>query len=285
MRLEILQVPGCPNVALLEQRLEKVLADQQSEVEISHRVIDDPAVATDAGMTGSPTLLVDGVDPFAEPGSVPSVSCRLYPSGGAPSVVALRQALHLAAVGEAGQPADGLGDCCPADAAGESPLSGWVDGAARRDQTLRPSRRFIMRFCGRSRIAAKRPRMSKLDSVAAEFGVSGRRVLDRLHAEDVIRLNSAGRIASAYPFSASPTPHQVRVGGETTIYAMCAVDALGMSAMLGTEVVIESADPVTGERIAVTVRGESATATRPPWWCSSVRWPGRVRPRTRAAPP
>ncbi|WP_236603592.1 organomercurial lyase [Rhodococcus sp. WAY2] len=42
---------------------------------------------------------------------------------------------------------------------------------------------------------------------------------------------------------------------------MCAVDALGMSAMLGTEAVIESADPVTGERIAVTVRGESATAT------------------------
>ncbi|WP_252190862.1 organomercurial lyase [Rhodococcus sp. 4CII] len=34
-----------------------------------------------------------------------------------------------------------------------------------------------------------------------------------------------------------------------------------MSAILGTEVVIEPADPVTGERITVTVQGESAVAT------------------------
>ncbi|MHA4854886.1 hypothetical protein L1080_036055 [Rhodococcus sp. MSC1_016] len=135
MRLEILHVPGCPNVALLEQRLENVLADQQSEVEISHRVIDDPAVAVDAGMTGSPTLLVDGADPFAVPGLVPSVSCRLYPAesggvGGAPSVAALRQALHVAAADTAGEPADGRGrlvlsGCCGGIAAG------WVGWVAR----------------------------------------------------------------------------------------------------------------------------------------------------------
>ena len=29
-------------------------------------------------MTGSPTLLVDGADPFARPGQPPSISCRLY---------------------------------------------------------------------------------------------------------------------------------------------------------------------------------------------------------------
>ena len=29
-------------------------------------------------MTGSPTLLADGVDPFARPGQQPSLSCRLY---------------------------------------------------------------------------------------------------------------------------------------------------------------------------------------------------------------
>jgi hypothetical protein len=29
-------------------------------------------------MTGSPTLLADGADPFARPGQLPSVSCRLY---------------------------------------------------------------------------------------------------------------------------------------------------------------------------------------------------------------
>jgi hypothetical protein len=29
-------------------------------------------------MTGSPTLLADGADPFARPGLLPAVSCRLY---------------------------------------------------------------------------------------------------------------------------------------------------------------------------------------------------------------
>ncbi|MDX5962037.1 alkylmercury lyase family protein [Rhodococcus opacus] len=263
MRLEILQVPGCPHVALLEQRLENVLAGQQSEVEISHRVIDDPAAAADAGMTGSPTLLVDGADPFAAPGLVPSVSCRLYPAegggvGGAPSVAALRQALHAAA----GEPADGgRGDCCSAGAVAESPLaglSGWRDAARPQTPAERAVHRAILRaFADRG----APPGNAELDSVAADFGEPGRRVLDRLHAADVVRLDPAGRIASAYPFSASPTPHRVRIGGGAGVYAMCAVDALGMSAMLGTEVVIESADPVTGERVTVTVRGENAIAT------------------------
>jgi hypothetical protein len=30
------------------------------------------------GMTGSPTLLADGIDPFARPGRLPGISCRLY---------------------------------------------------------------------------------------------------------------------------------------------------------------------------------------------------------------
>lgn len=29
-------------------------------------------------MTGSPTLLIDGVDPFAAPGLTAGLSCRLY---------------------------------------------------------------------------------------------------------------------------------------------------------------------------------------------------------------
>ncbi|BAH48260.1 alkylmercury lyase family protein [Rhodococcus opacus] len=266
MRLEILQVPGCPHVALLEQRLENVLAGQQSEVEISHRVIDDPAVAADAGMTGSPTLLVDGADPFAAPGLVPSVSCRLYPAegggvGGAPSVAALRQALHAAAADTADEPADGRGGCCSAGTAAESPLAGlggWRDAARPRTPAERAIHYAILRaFADRG----APPEHAELDSVAAEFGEPGRRVLARLHTADVIRLDPAGRIASAYPFSTSPTPHRVRIGGGAGVYAMCAVDALGMSAMLAAEVVIESADPVTGEHITVTVHGESAVAT------------------------
>lgn len=100
MRLEILQVPGCPNGALLEQRLRQALADHPEPVEWAPRVVDDLPTATEVGMTGSPTLHVDGIDPFAEPALAPSVSCRLYRdedgrAHGAPSVAALRHALGL----------------------------------------------------------------------------------------------------------------------------------------------------------------------------------------------
>ncbi len=100
MKLEILQVPDCPNVVLLEERIAQAVAGEKLDLTITHRVLDDPESAADAGMTGSPTLLLDGEDPFANPGLTPSVSCRLYPgeSGGvdgAPSTAALRAALHL----------------------------------------------------------------------------------------------------------------------------------------------------------------------------------------------
>ena len=102
MHLEILQVPDCPNVQLLEQRIEHVLAEESIDWELRHVIVDDPRSARLAGMTGSPTLLVDGRDPFAEPDQVPNVSCRLYRDstgevGGAPTVAALRGAFGMAA--------------------------------------------------------------------------------------------------------------------------------------------------------------------------------------------
>ena len=98
MRLHILHVPDCPNVAVLEQRLIEALTGCADEVEIRHHVVNDPESAADSGMTGSPTLLVDGVDPFALTRLAPSLSCRLYRDddgrpAGAPSVAELRGAL------------------------------------------------------------------------------------------------------------------------------------------------------------------------------------------------
>jgi hypothetical protein len=100
MRLEILQIPDCPNVAVLQRRLEQALAGETTEVELVHRVIADQQDATATGMVGSPTLLVDGRDPFAVTGQPPSLSCRLFRDDqgaveGAPSVAALRDALGL----------------------------------------------------------------------------------------------------------------------------------------------------------------------------------------------
>jgi hypothetical protein len=58
-------------------------------------------------------------------------------------------------------------------------------------------------------------------------------VLTALHDIDAIRLDPDGQIAVAYPFSATPTRHRVRIGGHVDVYAMCAIDSLGVAAMLG----------------------------------------------------
>lgn len=100
MELTVLSVPDCPNAAALEERLAVALADYPGAVVRRHEVVDDQEAA-ETGMAGSPTLLINGVDPFAVPGQVPGLSCRLYRDAagrlaGTPSVADLRQALERA---------------------------------------------------------------------------------------------------------------------------------------------------------------------------------------------
>jgi hypothetical protein len=60
-----------------EERVAHVLG-RPRDVTVSRHVTTDELEATHRGMHGSPTILVDGTDPFAGPGQAASVSCRLY---------------------------------------------------------------------------------------------------------------------------------------------------------------------------------------------------------------
>jgi hypothetical protein len=64
MRLDILQVPDCPNAVVLETRLALLLATHP-HIEVRRHVVAAEDDAVRLGMTGSPTLLIDGADPFA----------------------------------------------------------------------------------------------------------------------------------------------------------------------------------------------------------------------------
>ena len=63
-----------------------------------------------------------------------------------------------------------------------------------------------------------------------------------LAGRDVIAFDADGEIRAAYPFSPTPTPIQVSWEGGPAAYAMCAIDALGISAMLGRPVTITAAE-------------------------------------------
>jgi len=103
------------------------------------------------------------------------------------------------------------------------------------------------------------PVPADLQAIASHPGTAVGEALAGLAAADVLGLDDQGRIRMAYPFSATPTPHVVAIAGGPRVYSMCAVDALGIPPMLGTDAVITSSDPVTGEPVTVTFRGGQAS--------------------------
>jgi len=65
-------------------------------------------------------------------------------------------------------------------------------------------------------------------------------VLADLASRDIIVRDSAGGIVAAYPFSQPATGHLVSLG-DHTLNAMCAIDALGIGAMIGLQTAINIA--------------------------------------------
>ena len=98
MNVDLLYVPDCPNGPLARRRLRAALvATGRHERDVREREVATAEDAARLGMRGSPTVLVDGRDPFADPAAETSLSCRLYRTGdqveGAPSIDQLVEAL------------------------------------------------------------------------------------------------------------------------------------------------------------------------------------------------
>ncbi|WP_327090357.1 alkylmercury lyase family protein [Nonomuraea sp. NBC_01738] len=250
LELTVLTVPDCPNEAILLERLDQAL-DGHPEVRITTQVIDTEADAARWGMHGSPTLLINGVDAFAAQGAPASVSCRLYrdeagPTGGAPSVAALREALGEARSGALPQVADSVIPAVLAQAAGR----GGRGRVAPVEGGLRAVHQRVLRSFAET---GRPPAPADLDEVAMVYGRSGAVVMADLHTADLLRLDAGDAIIAAYPFSPVPTRHRVQIDDGPQVHAMCAVDALGMAAMLGRDVTINATEPGTGHPITVTV--------------------------------
>lgn len=100
VEVEIIYVEDCPNVDIACERVLDAAASAGVVVEVTRRLVVDEAEASAAGMSGSPTVLVGGVDVVGGHDGGGSLSCRLYlGSGGhdgAPAVEAIATALSRA---------------------------------------------------------------------------------------------------------------------------------------------------------------------------------------------
>jgi len=97
------------------------------------------------------------------------------------------------------------------------------------------------------------PSSAEIERVIRAEGGDPDRVRAELTEADLLAFTADGEIRAAYPFSPAPTPIRVRWDGGPDVYAMCAIDALGMSAMLGRPVAITAAEPGSGRAVTVTV--------------------------------
>ena len=100
MRIDIAHVPDCPHVGLARSRVREALEQTGRDAVVREVVVASEEAATARGIQGSPTILIDGSDPFRSV-DAPSLSCRFYPAPdgmqGAPSVEALVAALTFEA--------------------------------------------------------------------------------------------------------------------------------------------------------------------------------------------
>ena len=89
MKIQILYVPGCPNLAVARSSVQAALQDAGIHATVEENEVVSFEDAARLGMHGSPTILIDGQDPFAAEDEI-SWSCRLYRSengiAGSPTV-------------------------------------------------------------------------------------------------------------------------------------------------------------------------------------------------------
>jgi hypothetical protein len=243
-QLEVLYVPDCPHLAQTLERLHAV-----TDLPVTIREIGTEADAIAAGMAGSPTLLIDGIDPFGQVTRRDlALSCRLYRDEegrivSGPSVEQLRAAIAAATLGTPG-----------------AVLSAWRTREVPLDPIEKAAHQAILRGFA---LTGRPPAVEELAPIAGRDGRGIAEVLAALHEVDAIRLARDGRIAVAYPFSAPPTRHLVRLGNGVEVFAMCAIDALGIAPMLGVETLIESADGTSGAPITVTMTVAGASTWEP----------------------
>jgi hypothetical protein len=98
MDVRLLYFDDCPNWRLADARLREALdAVGETVPAVTYEVVSTPQRAEQTGFRGSPTILVNGRDPFADPDDPVGLSCRMYrsPAGVefAPTVEQLRSVL------------------------------------------------------------------------------------------------------------------------------------------------------------------------------------------------
>ena len=241
MTIELLYFDGCPNHEALLAHVRELVDQVEPVPDVVLRRIADDRAAQRERFLGSPTVRVDGhdIEPGADQRDDYGMKCRLYATP----------------TGLAGVPED------------EWLLRALVPmrpSAAERARALSDPERALHRRILRAFARGAAPGGLQFDDWARELGLDPAQANAALALHDLVhRETQTGTVTVAYPFSATSTRHRVRLRSGVEVFAMCAIDALGIAFMLGEPTQIASADPRTGEPIEVTIPLTGASSWSP----------------------
>ena len=135
----------------------------------------------------------------------------------------------------------------------------WIGSASRQAALAAPTRDLHRAVLRRFLDVGAPPNLSWVREAAAELGLGDSAVAE-LETADLVHLDGEV-VVVAYPFSGRPTRQQVELDGFPAVYAMCAIDALGIPAMAGRDGRISAADPRDDSPVVVSARAGTWTWT------------------------
>lgn len=99
MKIQLLYFDGCPNWVRTEEALREALREaSHADARVELVRVETPEEAEARRFVGSPTVLIDGRDPFSTGDESVGFACRLFrtPHGfaGSPTMEMLREALQ-----------------------------------------------------------------------------------------------------------------------------------------------------------------------------------------------
>jgi hypothetical protein len=229
--IELLYLDGCPNHEALLAHVHDLVDEVEPAHDVVLRRIADDAAAQRERFLGSPTVRVDGrdIEPGADQRDDYGMKCRLYATS------------------------EGLAGI-PEDAWLFRALVATRRSATRRAEALTDRERELHRRILRAFTTGAAPSPAQVDAWAREIGLEPADAAAALGRHDLVHRDARGdAVAVAYPFSATATRHRVRMRSGAEVFAMCAIDALGIAFMLGEPTTVNSTDPDTGEPIEVSI--------------------------------
>lgn len=96
MNVTLLYFHDCPHWMNADEHL-RTLEAEHREMVIERRIVNTAEDAVATSFRGSPSIIIDGIDPFADPEDPVGLSCRIYltPDGpaGSPTLDQLRSVI------------------------------------------------------------------------------------------------------------------------------------------------------------------------------------------------